>query len=51
MKGAEIYMDKKMESIFYGQGAVTDDHFILIEANVLWTGVGSGTIVEVKGQR
>ena len=48
VKDAEIYIDKKMEAIFYGQGTLADDYFILKEVNVLWTGVGSGTVVEVK---
>ena len=48
VRSAEIYMDKKMESVFYGLGTVKCSYFILKEVNVLWTGVGSGTVVEVE---
>ena len=48
VKNAEIYMDKKMKPKFYGVGKVKDDYLILEDVKILWTGVGSGTVVEVK---
>lgn len=48
VKHAEIYLDKEKKPMFNGFGIVKDDYLILKDVNVLWTGVGSETVVEVE---
>lgn len=48
VKNADLYLDKITEPIFHGVGDVNNDYMILKNVNVLWTGVGSETVIEVK---
>ena len=45
---AEIYLDRKMESVFNGVGTVNNDYLIIKNADILWTGVGSRSVIEVE---
>lgn len=49
VKNAEIYLDRKKEPLFYGgETTVSNDHLILKDVDILWTGVGNGTVIEIK---
>ena len=48
VKNADIYLDQKTESIFGRVDEVNNDYVILKDVKVLWTGVGSGTVIEVE---
>ena len=48
VNNADIYMEKKVEPLFSGAREVNKDYLILRDVNILWTGVGSETVVEVE---
>ena len=47
-RNADIYLDRKMEPIFDGVGTVSKDYLILKNEEILWTGVGSKSVIQVK---
>ena len=47
-KHVDIYVDSKMEHVFNRSDAWNDEHFFVENTDILWTGVGSRSVIEVK---
>ena len=49
---ADVYLDSKIGAEFNGVGTVNDDYTILKDVEILWTGLGSRSVimVEVNGE-
>ena len=45
---ADIYLDRQMEPVFKGAGKVKNGYLIIKDADILWTGVGSRSVIEVE---
>ena len=47
-RNVDIYLDGKMKPILYGIDPVDNDGFLIENSDILWTGVGSRSVIKVK---